>query len=80
MTKLFLLPKPMINHYLALEILAPKGIFGKKTSLWIDLEVSKVSNVRRNVIICLLKFHTFKKTNFDIFIEFIIYRNVLEQF
>ena len=35
----------MINRYLALEILGPKGIFGKQSSLWTDLEVSNVSNV-----------------------------------
>ena len=45
----------MINRYLALEILAPKGIFGKQSSLWMDLEVIKVSNVWREVIFCLLK-------------------------
>ena len=40
---------------LALEILAPKGIFGKQCSLWMDLEVSKISNVRRKVICLFIK-------------------------
>ena len=68
----------MINRYLALEILGPKGIFGKQSSLWMDLEECKVSNLRRKVI---LRVQAFKKTNFVfLFIEFVIYRNFLEQF
>ena len=68
----------MINRYLALEILGPKG---RQSSLWMDLEVSKVSNVRRKVIFLFLRVQAFKKTNFVFFfIEFVIYRNFLEQF
>ena len=43
----------MINRYLALEFLGPKGIFRRQSSLWMDLEVSKVSTVRRKVILFL---------------------------
>ena len=32
-----------------------KGILGKQNSLWMDLEVSKVSNVKRKVIFLFLK-------------------------
>ena len=42
----------IVNRYLELEILGPKGVFGKQNRLWMDLEVSKVSNVRRKVIFC----------------------------
>ena len=70
----------MINRYLALEILGPKGNFGKQSSLWMDLEVSKVSKVRTKVIFCFSKIPRFKKTNLVSFIEYIIYRNFLEQF
>ena len=71
----------MINRYLALEILGPKGIFGRQSSPWMDLEVSKVSNVRRKVIFWFIRVQAFKKTNFIfLFIEFVIYRNFLGQF
>ena len=45
----------MTNRYLALAILGPKRIFGKQGSLWMDLEVSKVYNVRRKAIFCFLE-------------------------
>ena len=47
----------MINRYLALEILGPRRVFGKQSSLWTDLKVSKVSNVRREVIYRFLERH-----------------------
>ena len=71
----------MINRYLALEILGPKGIFGRQSSLWMDLEVSKVSKVRRKVIFfCFLEFKPLRKLTSLFFIEFVIYRNFLGQF
>ena len=45
----------MINCYLVLEILVPKWVFVKQSSLCTDLEVSKVSNIRRKVIFCFLE-------------------------
>ena len=70
----------MINRFLALEILEPKGIIGKQSSLWMDLEVSKVSNVRRKVFFLFLRDSKPLRKLTSFFIEFVIYRNFLEQF
>ena len=45
-----------------------------------DLEVSKVSNVRREVFFCFLEIKPLRKLNSFLFVEFVIHRNFLEQF
>ena len=70
----------MTNRYLALEILESKGIIGKQSSLWMDLEFSKVTNVRRkgNFLFLADSKPLRKLTSF--FIEFVVHRNFLEHF